>query len=289
MRITIDTEAGFCPGVKKAIRKAEEEMEKNGELYSLGSLLHNELEMGRLSGNGLILKKRKDLPGLQDKKVLIRAHGEPPQTFTEAKDHSIALIDATCGVVKRLQQKIKKAAEEMRAVEGQVVIFGRQDHPEVIGLMGHTNSLGIVISSPEDLSKVNPARAVRLFSQTTMDADLYEHIYRLLNNRMNDASLMSDLVKYDTICLHVSKRIPALRAFAAKFELLIFVSGKESSNGKKLFSICKEVNPCSHFIESGDELQKEWFSGVSSIGISGAASTPGWLMEDVAEKIKQLN
>lgn len=264
-------------------------MENNGELYSLGSLLHNELEMGRLQGNGLILKKREDLPGLQDKKVLIRAHGEPPQTFIDAKDQGIGLIDATCGVVKRLQQKIKKATEEMSVVDGQVIIFGRHDHPEVIGLMGHARSLGCVISNPDDLSKVDPSRAVRLFSQTTMDADLYEHIYSLLKHKMSDASPEPDLVKYDTICHHVSKRIPALRIFAAKFELIIFVSGKESSNGKKLYSICKEVNPRSHFIESGEELQKDWFSGIGTIGISGAASTPGWLMEEVAEKIKQLD
>ena len=264
-------------------------MKKNGELYSLGSLLHNELEMDRLKGNGLILKMRNDLQSLTDKKVLIRAHGEPPQTFTEAEKQGVELIDATCGVVKRLQQKIKLAAEEMSTLDGQVVIFGRHDHPEVIGLMGHSNGRGIVITTPQDIVKIDALKAVRLFSQTTMDADLYEEIYNLLTLHMQKAQPEPDIKRFDTICHHVSKRIPALKTFASNSEVIIFISGRESSNGKKLFSICREINARSHFIGSDDELRQEWFSGVTSVGISGAASTPHWLMEDVAKKIKQLH
>jgi len=288
MRITIDTAAGFCPGVQRAIKKSEVELEKDREFFSLGSLLHNELEMGRLEAKGLLLRNNNDLPDLRGKKALIRAHGEPPGTYSEAEKYGVELIDATCGVVKRLQKKIKIASEEMQPIDGQIVIFGRDDHPEVLGLVGHAGGLDIVISREEELSRIDVSRPVRMFSQTTMDADMYEHLYGQLKSRMQDSAQNPNFIKYNTICHHVTKRIPSLKKFAAQSEVIIFVSGRESSNGKKLFSICKGENTSSYFIAEIEELRKEWFEETSTVGISGAASTPLWLMKDVAKKIKQI-
>jgi len=289
MIITIDNRAGFCPGVQRAIKKAEENLENSETFHSLGSLLHNELEMGRLEGKGLKIAHQYDLPELKGKKLLIRTHGEPPETYEEAARQGVELIDVTCGVVKRLQHKVRMAADEMREVDGTVVIFGKKDHPEVIGLLGHADGRGKLVTAEADLDTINLRNAVRLFAQTTMDIDRYEEIYELLLLKVKEFNAVPDLIKYNSICKYVSNRIPALKKFASGYEVIIFVSGSDSANGKKLFKVCSEVNESSYFLSEKDEPKPEWFLGVNSVGISGAASTPLWLMEDVANKIKQIN
>jgi 4-hydroxy-3-methylbut-2-enyl diphosphate reductase len=289
MIITIDKTAGFCPGVHRAIHKAEKELEQDNELFSYGSLLHNELEMQRLQDDGLRLAEKDDISLLNNKKLLIRAHGEPPETYMLAEKHGVELIDATCPVVKRLQQKVRRAAEEMKNVKGQIVIFGKQNHPEVIGLAGNAMGLATVISSAEDLATLDISCPVRLFSQTTMDKDHYNAFALFLDEGMRKYQPEPDFISYDSVCHHVTKRVPALKKFATHADVIIFVSGKESSNGKKLFNICLEINPKTYFISASNELKTEWFEHVKSVGISGAASTPLWLMEDVAVKIKEMN
>ena len=289
MKITIDSRAGFCPGVQRAITKAEENLENREVFYSLGSLLHNEQEMRRLGDLGLKVAKTHDISKLSGEKLLIRAHGEPPETFKKANKHGIEVINATCPVVSRLQRKISDASEEMQQVDGQLIIFGKKDHPEVIGLVGNANGLAKVISNEKDLEMLDYGRPVRMFSQTTMDGDQYEHVSALLKAKMSELHSEPDFVKFDTICHHVTNRIPALKKFATQSEVIIFVSGSESSNGKKLFSICSEVNPRSYFISQISEFREDWVKDANSVGISGAASTPLWLMEKVVEKIKQIN
>ena len=289
MNITIDKTAGFCPGVHRAIHKAEKELDQDNELFSYGSLLHNELEMQRLQADGLRLAEKDDILLLNNRKLLIRAHGEPPETYVLAEKHGVELIDATCPVVKRLQQKVRRAAEEMKKVKGQIVIFGKQKHPEVIGLCGNAMGLATVISFAEDIAALDLSRPVRLFSQTTMDKDHYNAFALSLEEEIRKYQSEPDLISYDSVCHHVTKRVPALKKFAANADVIIFVSGNESSNGKKLFAICSEVNPRTYFVSGPNELKTEWFEHVRSVGISGAASTPLWLMEDVAVKIKEIN
>ena len=287
MIITIDKNAGFCPGVRNAIRKADKFLEEEGCFSCLGSLLHNDKEMGRLGEKGLEVVSHKDIPGLAEKKLLFRAHGEPPETFQLAEKNNVEVIDATCGVVRKLQQQIENAASEMEKKNGQVVIFGKANHPEVIGLLGHSKGIGIVVGSLQDLGKVDMERPIRLFSQTTMDDKAFEMISRSIKEQAQKKD-NHDVQAENTICKYVLNRVPALRSFASEQEVIIFVSGWESSNGKKLYSECKTVNPDTYFISGPDELDVGWFEGINKIGISGSASTPEWLMEAVAEKIKEL-
>ena len=264
--------------------------------YSLGSLLHNDNEMERLRDKGL--EDVDDLGDLEDvgenedrrlkKRVLVRAHGEPPETFERAKSLGVELIDATCGVVKRLQDKIKAAQIEMTKRNGQVVIFGKPWHPEIIGLLGQTDGKGILITSMQELGKIDMSRPVQLFSQTTMDGKTYWMISDAIKQQMLKMG-NKDFEQHDSICRHVTNRIPALQQFAEESEVIIFVSGRESSNGKKLFKVSKEVNARTHFISGMDELDPEWIKEASSVGISGSASTPLWLMEEVAEKLKSIS
>lgn len=288
MKIVIDSNAGFCPGVKRAIKKAEKNLQKDDVFYCLGDLLHNDREMERLERQGLKVVDAAGIPGLEGQKILFRAHGEPPETYAKAHEHDVKVVDTTCGVVRRLQQKVRQAAGEMEGLDGHIVIFGKHGHPEVAGLLGNAGERGIVVSSIEELEKVDASRPVRLFSQTTMDRVDYLELAAALQQRVDNAGGQADLIRHDSICRHVSERIPALREFAAAHELLIFVSGRRSSNGQKLFRICKAENPESCFISGPDELDAAWFDGIDSVGISGSASTPQWLMEKVAEKIKAL-
>jgi len=288
MTITIDKSAGFCPGVKRAIRKAEMALEKNGEFHSLGSLLHNEQEMGRLGEKGLKVVGLDGIPDLGGRNILFRAHGEPPETYGLTKKNNVEVIDATCGVVRKLQQKVSAAAEEMEKVDGQVVIFGKPGHPEVIGLMGHTKGLGLVISSAQDLAKVDMEKPLRLFSQTTMDDVSFQLISDALQAQISSKSTSPDFVSYNTICHHVLNRAPQLIKFASEHEVIIFVSGRESSNGKKLFRVSSGVNPNTYFISDPKELDPDWFTNAATVGISGSASTPEWLMIEVAGKIEEM-
>ena len=284
MIVEIDQKSGFCFGVVNAIGKAEETLNTDEKLYSLGHIVHNELEVKRLQEIGLHTISRDEFFRLKDCKVLIRAHGEPPSTYEYARENNITLVDATCPVVLKLQQRVKKAAEEMRKENGQVVIFGHRGHAEVTGLAGQTNDSAVIIDHPEDLTRIDPSRPVVVFSQTTKSVE----DFRKLAQNIQEQATSGKVETHDTVCRQVSNRVPHLEKFAVRFDTIIFVGGLKSSNAQVLFEVCKRHNPHSYFVTSPDELQQDWFSEVENVGICGATSTPQWLMEKVAEKIKQF-
>ncbi len=284
MIIEIDKKSGFCFGVLNAIGKAEEMLKGDTLLYSLGHIVHNELEVNRLQRLGLKIINHEEYFKLKDCKVLIRAHGEPPSTYEYANANNITLVDATCPVVLKLQQRVKKAAESMKDADGQVVIFGHDGHAEVIGLAKQTNREVLIIENPEDLQQIDPSRPVVVFSQTTKSVD----DFRMLTDNIRNNTETGRVEIHDTICRQVSNRIPHLREFAVRFDVIIFAGGRHSSNARVLFDACKELNENSYFVTSPEELDSNWFSGVQSVGICGATSTPQWLMEKLAESIKQL-
>ncbi len=286
MNIEIDPGSGFCFGVVYAIQQAEDELENKNELYCLGDIVHNGVEVERLEKKGLKTISKEQLKDLRNCKVLIRAHGEPPDTYKIALKNNIELIDASCPVVLRLQTNIKKGFDETKHVNGQVVIFGKHGHAEVNALVGQTGGKAIVVSSKDDLDKIDFNKPVTIFSQTTMRLNAYEEINREIKRRIiqtqkSDKNLMTN----DTICRQVSNRDKKVRQFAKKHDIIIFVSGKKSSNGKMLYSICKEVNERTYFVADNDEIDFNWFKPTDSVGICGATSTPGWLMEKISKKI----
>jgi 4-hydroxy-3-methylbut-2-enyl diphosphate reductase len=284
VKIEIDQKSGFCFGVVNAIGKAEHTLRTDGFLYSLGHIVHNESELYRLQDLGLQIINHEKFFNLKNCKVLIRAHGEPPSTYEYAAKNNITLIDATCPVVLKLQQRVKNAAIAMKEENGQLIIFGHQGHAEVTGLASQTNYEAIIIDDPEDLSQIDPERPVVLFSQTTKSvAD-----FKMLRQNIQEQSKNRKLESHDTICRQVSNRVPHLDQFAAKFELVIFVGGKQSSNAQVLFEVCKKRNDRSYFVSVPEEILPEWFNKVETVGICGATSTPKWLMEKVAERIKQF-
>lgn len=284
MIVEIDQKSGFCFGVINAIGKAEETLNTEDTLYSLGHIVHNDLEVKRLQEMGLHTISHEEFFKLKNCKVLIRAHGEPPSTYEYARANNITLIDATCPVVLKLQQRVKKAAETMLPEDGQVVIFGHQGHAEVTGLVGQTNNEAIVINDPDDLKNLDLNKPVVVFSQTTKSVTEF----RKLTQNIQEKSSSGNVVTHDTICRQVSNRVPHLEKFAARFDAVIFAGGLRSSNAQVLFDVCLRNNPRSYFVSSPDDLRPEWFSGVETVGICGATSTPQWLMEQVAEKIKQF-
>lgn len=284
MIIEIDQKSGFCFGVINAIGIAEETLNKEDMLYSLGHIVHNDLEVKRLQEIGLKTINHDDYFKLKDCKVLIRAHGEPPATYDYARKNNITLIDATCPVVLKLQQRVKKAAETMQNENGQVVIFGHQGHAEVTGLVGQTNDEAIIIDHPEDFKKVDPSRPVVVFSQTTKSVD----DFRKLAQNLQEQAKQGSVETHDTVCRQVSNRVPHLEKFAVRFDVVIFVGGLRSSNARVLFDVCKKHNSNSYFISAPEDLQADWFSGIEKVGICGATSTPQWLMEKVADRIKQF-
>jgi 4-hydroxy-3-methylbut-2-enyl diphosphate reductase len=290
MKVTIDQHSGFCWGVVRTIDVAEEEMESSPELYSLGPIIHNPMEIERLKAKGLETIAHSDFARLRGKKVLIRAHGEPPSTYALARKHGITLIDATCPVVTKVQERIRKFFDKGY----QIVIFGKKDHAEVIGLVGHTDGKAIVIKSVEEVGKVDFSRRTVLFSQTTMDKATFYEIARLLKEKVREfevGTFEESAIEFhakDTICGQVSGRDKKLRDFAATNAIMVFVAGRNSSNGKVLFDICREANPRTYFVESESELRREWFSGAETVGISGATSTPQWLMEKVKIEIERM-
>ena len=290
MKVTIDGSAGFCWGVVRTIDIAEEEMKAGDALYSLGPVIHNPMEIERLREKGLATITHADLASLAGKKVLIRAHGEPPSTYREAKKQGVTLIDATCPVVTKVQERIRKFHDNGY----QIVIFGKKDHAEVIGLLGHTNNEAIVVKSVAEAEQVDAGRKTVLFSQTTMDKATFYEIAGVLKKRIQEFVVGTfeesaiDFHAKDTICGQVSGRDKKLREFAASQDVMIFVAGRDSSNGKVLYDICREANPRSYFIEQAGELQASWFRGVATVGISGATSTPHWLMARVREAIEGL-
>jgi 4-hydroxy-3-methylbut-2-enyl diphosphate reductase len=282
--IEIDQKSGFCFGVVNAIGKTEEILKTDDLLYSLGHIVHNELEVERLQILGLRTISHDDFFRLKNCKVLIRAHGEPPSTYEYARDNNITLIDATCPVVLKLQQRVRKAAENMQTENGQVVIFGHQGHAEVDGLAGQTNYEALIIDDPEDYKKIDPNRAVVVFSQTTKSVS----DFKKLSQNIQKYSQKGRVEAHDTICRQVSNRVPHLENFAERFEVIIFAGGLKSSNAKVLFEVCKKRNNRTYFISTPEEIRSEWFYQIETVGICGATSTPQWLMETIAERIKQF-
>ncbi|PLX12130.1 MAG: 4-hydroxy-3-methylbut-2-enyl diphosphate reductase [Marinilabiliales bacterium] len=287
MKIDIDRNSGFCFGVVNAIQLAEMELERNETLYCLGDIVHNSAEVERLKENGLITIDHEKFKTLKNCKVLLRAHGEPPETYETAIKNNIQLIDASCPVVLKLQNNIKLGFDDILKKGGQVVIFGKKGHAEVNGLVGQTNGKAIVISGGEDLDKIDYSKPVNLFSQTTKSIEGFYEVQKEIKKRMiaNQGTENVEFISNDTICRQVSHRQPQLREFVKKHNVVVFVSGQKSSNGKMLFQVCKEENPNTHFVSDADELQKEWFKSADSVGVCGATSTPRWLMEKVAKNI----
>lgn len=285
MRIEIDSESGFCFGVVNAIRKTEEEMARNGRLASLGDIVHNKVEIKRLEELGLTTVSAADLPRLKGERVLIRAHGEPPETYALAASNHITLIDATCPVVARLQKKIVAAFRAMEECGGQVVLLGKHGHAEVIGLNGQIGNRAIVIQNTEELiRKVDFSRPIYLLSQTTMPRTLFREVCEEIDRRVGEREAGFVTIA-DSICRNFSNREPHLVEFAGRFDVILFVSGKKSSNGMALYSACLQSNPRSYKIEDEQEIDWSWFEGVGSVGICGATSTPRWLMEKVGNAV----
>lgn len=279
MIVEIDKKSGFCFGVINAIRAAENELNDSEYLYCLGDIVHNGKEVERLETKGLKTISKEEYFTLKDCKVLIRAHGEPPATYEYAKQNNIELIDATCPVVLTLQEKVKRSYESKAAQQGQLVIYGKKGHAEIEGLNGQTDYNAIVIESKDEIEKIDTTRPVSFYSQTTKRIEDFNEIAGLIHAKMKPGVPVE--IK-DTICRQVSNRVPNLKIFSKNYDLILFVAGKKSSNGQYLFSICKEENQNSFIISRTDEIQKDWFSGVNSVGICGATSTPNWLMEEVA-------
>ncbi len=289
MNVTIDKFSGFCWGVVRTIEIAEQELSESSQLYSLGEIIHNPMEIHRLEGKGLSTITVQELEKARGGRVLIRAHGEPPSTYQKAAELGITIIDATCPVVTKVQERIRKFY-----LDGyQVVIFGKKDHAEVIGLVGQTNGEAIVIRSLDEIDKVRLDRKTVLFSQTTMDKPTFYKLKGVLQSKIKDfvvGSIEDEAIEFhakDTICGQVSGRDKKIREFAAAQDVVIFVAGRHSSNGKVLFEIAREANPNTHFIEDAPELQAEWFENVEKVGITGATSTPQWLMEKVKKVIEE--
>lgn len=292
MNVVIDSNSGFCFGVVYAIQMAEDELDQTGSLYCLGDIVHNNMEVDRLKAKGLQIIDHEQLKELRNCKVLIRAHGEPPSTYELAIRNNIELIDASCPVVLKLQHRVKTSFEEVEATGGQIVIYGQPGHAEVNGLVGQTEGKAIVVFSQEDLDNIDYNRPVHFFTQTTKSTTGFEKMERLIQERIlrHKGSLEEgDFVSNDTLCRQVSNREPHLRRFAAQYDVVIFVSGKKSSNGKALYNVCLDTNKRSHFVSSADEIDWSWFDHAESVGIAGATSTPMWLMEVVAEQIRQHN
>lgn len=282
VQIEIDNGSGFCFGVTTAIKKAEEELAKGGTLYCLGDIVHNSMEVERLHNRGLVTIDHDQLRKLHDVKVLLRAHGEPPETYAIARQNNIEIIDATCPVVLALQRRIKKQYDN--SPNAQIVIFGKNGHAEVLGLVGQTQSHAIVLENVEDVKSLDFTRDIYLYSQTTKNLDEFHTIIDYIQTHIAPTATFKS---FDTICRQVANRMPNIATFAAKHDLILFVSGRKSSNGKVLYHVCRDVNSNSHLIERASEIDYSWLDGVRTIGICGATSTPKWLMEECREAILQ--
>ena len=291
MVVEVDERSGFCFGVRNAVEIAEEALLKGEKVFCLGQIVHNDIEVERLATMGLETVNHDQYRNLRNCKVLIRAHGEPPETYHIAQRNNISIIEATCPIVKKLQSKIKDIWLEKSAAGDQVVIFGKAGHAEVIGLLGQTDNQAILTDGEKDLEKIDYSKDIHLFSQTTMSVSDYKLLADKIRSGMKEAGTEEPekhLHVNKTICGQVSNRQPGLRSFSRKHDIIIFVSGRESSNGRMLFSVCRSVNPNSWFISSPGELKKEWFRNVSSVGVCGATSTPKWLIEQVRDSIISL-
>ncbi len=282
--IEIDENSGFCFGVVTAINKAEAELAKTGRLYCLGDIVHNSDEVERLKLKGLVTITHEQMASLHGVKVLLRAHGEPPSTYELAMRNDIEIIDATCPVVLQLQRRIKSTFGAA-APHPQIVIYGKNGHAEVNGLVGQTDGKAIVIEGPDDLNAIDFTNDIFLYSQTTKSISGFNEITSLIRERLATGA---KLESYDTICRQVASRVSRLRKFAAGHELILFVAGQKSSNGKILYAECLSVNSSTHLVSNASEIDASWLSGVKSVGICGATSTPRWLMEQVRDRVAQI-
>ena len=284
MNVTIDQNSGYCFGVEFAIQMAEDELADSGKLYCLGDIVHNDMEVERLNAKGLEIISHDDLKNIRDAKVLIRAHGEPPETYKIALENNIELIDASCPVVLKLQNRVNKDFRKMEEEDGQLVIYGKKGHAEVVGLTGQTAGKAIVVMEDEDLEQIDYSKPITLFSQTTKSTKGFYDLKTKIEQRAGEEA---EFKANDSICRQVSNREPNMVRFANENDVVIFVSGKKSSNGKALYGVCKQNNERSYFIESEKELQEEWFRPDDKVGICGATSTPTWLMENVKERLER--
>jgi len=288
LQIEIDNGSGFCFGVTTAIQKAEEELAKGNKLYCLGDIVHNGMECERLREMGLITINHDEMAQLHNAKVLLRAHGEPPETYELALRNNIEIIDATCPVVLQLQKRIKKqydANSQQPTANSQIVIFGKRGHAEVLGLVGQTHSNAIVIEHFDEVSQLDFSRDIYLYSQTTKSLDEFHRIIEYIQQHISpDATFRS----FDTICRSVANRMPNISQFATKHDLILFVCGRKSSNGKVLYNECLRVNPNTHLIEGPEEIAPQWLDGIQTVGICGATSTPKWLMEQCRDALLDM-
>lgn len=288
MVVEIDRHSGFCFGVQNAVEIAEKALAAGEKVFSLGPIVHNDKEVERLSSLGLKSIDHDYFRQLKGCKVLIRAHGEPPETYSTATRNNITIIEATCPIVKRLQSRIKDTWTHTREENGQIVIFGKPGHAEVVGLLGQINNEGILVSDLSDIDKIDITRPIYLFAQTTMGINPYNAFADNLRKKMEENGIADTdkMLKVNrTICGQVSNREPHLKEFARRHDTIIFVSGRESSNGKMLYSVCKKINPDTHFVSSPEEIDRSWFDGKKSAGICGATSTPKWLIEKIRDII----
>ena len=289
MTIEIDSGSGFCFGVTTAIEKAEEELQQGTPLYCLGDIVHNGMECERLKQMGLVTINHDDMARLHDAKVLLRAHGEPPATYELASQNNIEIIDATCPVVLQLQKRIKKqyeiAGSEQSTANSQIVIFGKRGHAEVLGLVGQTAGHAIVIEHFDEVRQLDFSRDIYLYSQTTKSLDEFRLIIDYIQTHISEGATFKS---FDTICRSVANRMPNISAFASRHDLILFVCGRKSSNGRVLFNECLRVNANTHLIEGPEEIEAAWLDGIHSVGICGATSTPKWLMEQCRDALLQL-
>ena len=280
IQVEIDSGSGFCFGVTTAIKKAEEELAAGKKMYCLGDIVHNGMEVERLTAMGMTTINHEQLKALHDVKVLLRAHGEPPETYELAKRNNIEIIDATCPVVLQLQKRIKKQFDTNP--NAQIVIFGKNGHAEVLGLVGQTRSEAIVIEHFDEVHKLDFERDIYLYSQTTKSLDEFHRIIEYIQSHISDKAVFRS---FDTICRQVANRMPNIARFSTQHDVIIFVSGRKSSNGKVLYNECKAVNPNSYHVENANEISLEWFANVQTVGVCGATSTPKWLMEECRDYI----
>ena len=280
IQVEIDNGSGFCFGVTTAIKKAEEELSAGKKLYCLGDIVHNGMEVERLTEMGLITINHEQLKDLHDVKVLLRAHGEPPETYELAKRNRIEIIDATCPVVLQLQKRIKK--QFFNNPDAQIVIFGKNGHAEVLGLVGQTKSEAIVIEHFDEVTQLDFSKDIYLYSQTTKSLDEFHRIIEYIQAHIRQGAIFKS---FDTICRQVANRMPNIKRFAAQHDVVLFVSGRKTSNGKVLYNECKSVNPNSYHIENAGEIDLAWLAKANTVGICGATSTPKWLMEECRDYI----
>ena len=285
MKIEIDQGSGFCPGVTRAISKAEEELGAGKTLYCLGDIVHNGQECNRLQKMGLITIEHDGFNKMKNATVLLRAHGEPPSTYETARENNLDLVDATCSVVLHLQERIKKEYDSDPEHKNQIVIFGKNGHAEVLGLVGQTDGHAIVIETPDEVEKLDFSRNICLYSQTTKSLDGFRQVVENIKQRISPTATFQ---YYDTICRQVANRMPNIREFASRHDVVLFVCGKKSSNGRALFEQCVKVNPRSYMIDAASEIDFRWLENYDSVGICGATSTHKWFMEECKIRIEQL-